>query len=411
MSTSKNAFGRVDADNNVFVTVAGVERQVGQYPGVPAADALAYFERKFEGLAGQVRILEQRVANKVDAAGLKKEAAKLAEELAEPAAVGDIADLRRRVANLDPKIAALVTEKQEASKGESVEALAKREAIAVKAEAIANQDASKTQWKNSGAEMTKLFEEWQALQKSGPKVAKSEADAIWKRFSAARTRFEAAKRQYFAGLDAATKAAKGKKIAVVERAEALVAKGGDAVVEYRKLLDEWKAAGRTPGKQDDTLWNRFKAAGDAIYAAKAEVVAVENVEYSANLAVKLELLKEAAKIDATKDLETAKKALAAIQQKWEKAGKVPREKLRETEDKLRAIEAKLREVEAEHWRKTDPAAQARSNDVISQLEASIVKLEAELEAAKAKKDKKKTDEATEALKARKAWLEVVKAAS
>ena len=411
MSTSKNAFGRVDADNNVFVTVAGVERQVGQYPGVPAADALAYFERKFEGLAGQVRILEQRVANKVDAAGLKKEAAKLAEELAEPAAVGDIADLRRRVANLEPKIAALVTEKQEASKGETVEALAKREAIAVKAEAIANQDASKTQWKNSGAEMTKLFEEWQALQKSGPKVAKSEADAIWKRFSAARTRFEAAKRQYFAGLDAATKAAKGKKIAVVERAEALVAKGGDAVVEYRKLLDEWKAAGRTPGKQDDTLWNRFKAAGDAIYAAKAEVVAVENVEYSANLAVKLELLKEAAKIDATKDLETAKKALASIQQKWEKAGKVPREKLRETEDKLRAIEAKVREVEAEHWRKTDPAAQARSNDVISQLEASIVKLEAELEAAKAKKDKKKTDEATEALKARKAWLEVVKAAS
>jgi uncharacterized protein with gpF-like domain len=85
--------------------------------------------------------------------------------------------------------------------------------------------------------------------------------------------------------------------------------------------------------------------------------------------------------------------------------------LRETEDKLRAIEAKVREVEAEHWRKTDPAAQARSNDVIAQLEASIVKLEAELEAAKAKKDKKKTDEATEALKARKAWLEVVKAAS
>ena len=411
MSTSKNAFGRVDADNNVFVTVAGAERQVGQYPGVSAEAALAYFERKFADLEAQVRILEQRVANKVDAAGLKKVASKLAEDLVEPAAVGDIADLRRRVANLDPKIASLVSEKQEASKGETTEALAKREAIAVKAEAIANQDAAKTQWKNSGAEMTKLFEEWQALQKSGPKVPKSEADAIWRRFSTARTRFEAAKRQYFASLDSVTKAAKAKKVAIVEAAEALVAKGSDAVTDYRKLLDDWKAAGRTPGKQDDTLWNRFKAAGDAIYAAKAEVVAVENVEFAANLEVKLELLKEAAKIDATKDLEGAKKALAAIQQKWEKAGKVPREKLRETEDKLRAIEAKVREAEAEHWRKTDPAAQARSNAVIEQLEASIVKLEAELEAAKAKKDKKKTDEATEALKARKAWLEVVKAAS
>ncbi|MEN9962229.1 MAG: hypothetical protein RIS66_642 [Actinomycetota bacterium] len=122
MSTSKNTFGRVDAENNVFVTVAGVERQVGQYPGVPAEAALAYFERKFADLEAQVRILEQRVANKVDASGLKKVAAKLVEDLAEPAAVGDIADLRRRVSNLDSKIAALVSEKQEASKGESTEA-------------------------------------------------------------------------------------------------------------------------------------------------------------------------------------------------------------------------------------------------------------------------------------------------
>ena len=411
MSTSKNTFGRVDAENNVFVTVSGVERQVGQYPGVPAEDALKYFERKFADLEAQVRILEQRVANKVDASSLKKVAAKLTDDLNEPAAVGDIADLRRRVSNLDEKIKTLVTEKSEESKGEITEAIAKREAIAVAAEKIANQDAAKTQWKNSGVEMNKLFEDWQALQKSGPKLPKADADVIWRRFSAARTRFEAGKRQYFASLDAVSKAAKSKKIEIVERAEALAAKGSESVVEYRKLLDDWKASGRTPGKQDDTLWNRFKAAGDAIYAAKAEVVAVENVEFAANLAVKLELLKEAAKIDPAKGLDEAKKQLAAVQQKWEKAGKVPREKVREIEDKLRAIEAKVRHAEEEHWRKTDPAAQARSNDVITQLEASIVKLEAELEAAKAKKDKKKTDEATEALKARKAWLEVVKAAS
>jgi len=411
VSTSKNTFGRVDAENNVFVTVSGVERQVGQYPGVPAEDALKYFERKFADLEAQVRILEQRVANKVDASSLKKVAAKLTDDLNEPAAVGDIADLRRRVSNLDEKIKTLVTEKSEESKGEITEAIAKREAIAVAAEKIANQDAAKTQWKNSGVEMNKLFEDWQALQKSGPKLPKADADVIWRRFSAARTRFEAGKRQYFASLDAVSKAAKSKKIEIVERAEALAAKGSESVVEYRKLLDDWKASGRTPGKQDDTLWNRFKAAGDAIYAAKAEVVAVENVEFAANLAVKLELLKEAAKIDPAKGLDEAKKQLAAVQQKWEKAGKVPREKVREIEDKLRAIEAKVRHAEEEHWRKTDPAAQARSNDVITQLEASIVKLEAELEAAKAKKDKKKTDEATEALKARKAWLEVVKAAS
>jgi hypothetical protein len=401
-------FGRVDADNFVFVIEGGVERQVGQYPGVEAEAALAYFERKFADLEAQVRILEQRVANKVDAHNLRKMATKLAADLVEPAAVGDIADLRRRVSNLDEKIAALGAAKVEENKEAAAAALAAREVIATRAEAIANQDASKTQWKNSSSQMTELFNEWQASQKSGVKVPKAESDLIWKRFSAARTRFESAKRQYFAQLDSSNKAAKQAKASIVEKAEALVAKGAEASADYRKLLDEWKASGRTNGKGDDALWARFKAAGDAIYAAKQEADAAENVEFTANLQVKLELLKEADKIDPEKDLAVAKKELQAIQAKWEKAGKVPRDKVRDVEDKLRAIEAKVRKAEEELWRKTDPATQARTNDVLDQLNDSIVKLEKELAIATASKDKKKIDEATAALSARKAWLEVVK---
>lgn len=406
MSTTQ--FGRVDAENNVFV-IDGAERKVGQYPGVTPDEALAYFVRKYEDIAAQVRILEQRVANKVDSHGMKKMAAKLMEDLKEPVAVGDLADLRRRVGNLDAKIAALVSEKQEASKEATAEALSKRVAIADRAEAIANQDAAKTQWKISGAEMTKLFEEWQALQKTGPKVSKGEADAVWKRFSSARTRFETGKRAFFAGLDATNKQVKAKKNSIVEQAEALAAKGSDDITGYRKLLDEWKASGRSAGKSDDALWLRFKAAGDAIFAKKSETAVVEYAEQEKNLANKLEILKDAESIDPTKDLAGAKKSLAAIQQRWEKAGRVPKDKLRETEDKLRAIEAKVRKVEEDEWRKTDPAAIERSNSVTAQLEDSIKKLEDDLAKATAGKDAKKVKDASEALAARKAWLEVVKA--
>jgi len=405
---STNQFGRVDAENNVFVT-DGTERKVGQYPGVTPEEALAYFVRKFEDLAAQVRILEQRVANKVDSHGLKKIAAKLVEDLKEPAAVGNLSDLRRRVANLDEKIAKLVSEKSESNKEASAEALKARLTIAERAEAIANQDSAKTQWKTSGAEMTGLFEQWQALQKNGAKVSKSEADAIWKRFSSARTKFETAKRGYFAGLDATNKQTKAKKNAIVEAAEALAAKGSDDIGAYRKLLDEWKNSGRTPGKSDDELWARFKAAGDTIFSKKSETAVVENASMEKNLAAKTELLKEAESIDPEKDLAAAKKALQAIQQRWEKAGKVPKDKLRETEDKLRAIEAKVRKVEEDHWRKSDPAAIERSNSVTAQLEDSIRKLAEALEKAVASKDEKKIKDATEALDARKAWLEVVKA--
>ncbi len=66
---------------------------------------------------------------------------------------------------------------------------------------------------------------------------------------------------------------------------------------YRALIEEWKLAGRAGKKSvDDQLWERFKAAGDALYAAKKEAVAREDGEYSANLEAKLALLAEAESI-------------------------------------------------------------------------------------------------------------------
>lgn len=402
-------FGRVDSDNNVYVIEGAGERLVGQFPNVTQEEALAYFERKFVDLEAHVRLLEQRVAAKVDVQSLKKSLLKVHADLVEPAAVGDLSDLRARAAALDPKVSELSDAKHEQTKEQVAEGLSKRTAIADKAVALANQDASKIQWKNTSTEFVALFEQWQQLQKDGAKVPKGEADPIWKRFSNARTKFEQAKRQHFAAQDAAAKTSKATKLKLVEAAEALVGKDSDIVGEYRKLFDQWKALGRAKSKSEDEFWTRFKAAGDAIYSAKAEVVAAQNTEFTANLAAKLDLIAEAQKtVTPEKDLAQAKKTLLEIQSRWEKIGKVPKEKVRETEDKLRAIEAKVRKADEEHWRSTDPAAQARTNSVLTQLEESIAKLEADLAAAKAKKDAKATAAATEALEARKAWLQVVK---
>ncbi len=404
-------FGRVDAQNNVYVVDGGVERKVGQYLIGTAEEGLAHYQRKFDDLESQVKLLEQRIAKKLGGAELRKTANHLLAELKEPLVVGDLESLRKRVAALDEQIGAAVAAKAEANKEVIAEALKLREEIVAKAEALANADAAKTIWKTASVQMNDLFESWQGSQKNGPKVPKADADALWKRFSAARKKFDADKRAFFAGLDAANKAAKGKRADLVSAAEGLISKGADAIGDYRKLLDTWKTLSRTPGKSDDALWEKFKAAGDAIYAARAEVAAVENLEQTANLAAKLELLKEAQKIDPSKGLAEAKKEILAIQQRWEKIGRVPKDKVREVEDKMRAIESKVKQAEQDHWRKTDPAAQERSNSVITQLEDAITKLEADLATAKAAKNTKKADEIAESIKARKSWLEVVKAAS
>ena len=407
MTQTVSSHGRVDEENNVFVIDNGSERKVGQYPGVSMSEALAYFERKFSELEASVRILEQRVKSRADAASIAKAAQKLTADLVEPAAVGNIQELRDRVSNIAPSIELLKKEKSEASEKALAETLETRRDIAAKAQALAEKDPKKTQWKAASAQMNELFERWQQSQKSAPKISRKDSEPLWKTFSQARTKFESNKRAFFSALSAESKTVRAKKTALVAQAEALAAKGADSTSEYRKLLDQWKLSGRSQGPQDDALWERFKAAGDSIYAVRKEVVAKESIEFQANYEAKLLIIQEAEKLDPIANLNEAKKQLLLIQNRYEKAGKVPKDKIRATDDRMRAVEKKVKDAEQEHWRKSDPAAIERTSGVLSQLEQSIAKLEQELESAAAAGDTAKVEKAKEALEARRSWLTVV----
>jgi hypothetical protein len=396
---SNNAFGRVDSENNVYVIEEGTERLVGQYPNVTPDEALAYFVRKFEDLEAQVRILEQRLASGItDSKSLKTTFDHLTSELAEPKAVGNVKGLRDRLAKVSPAIEAAAA-KLAAERDAAIEAaMAQKEQIAARAEALVG-NLGGINWKKSAQEMNDLFNQWQSLQKDGVKVPKAKTDPIWKRFSQARAKFEAGRRTYFATLDSKFKEAKSAKSQLVEKAEALVAKGGDAAADYRKLQDDWKLAPRA-GKAEDVLWAKFRAAGDAIFAAKKEKDAELATEHTANLKAKQELIAKAKKIDV-KDLDSAKRALSEIQAEWVKIGHVAKDKVRDIESELRKVEKLVQDAQADAWRRSDPAAKARSNSLVSQLESAIESLEAELKAAPAAKKK----DIQAQIDARKSWLE------
>jgi hypothetical protein len=401
---TSNEFGRVDQDNNVFVIDNGVERQIGQYPNVSAADALAYYARKFADLEAQVRILEQRIASGIsDSKSLKMGHDHLVDELKEPKVLGNIGNLRDRLAKLRAPIAAAAAKISAEREAAFEVALAQKEEIALRAEAMVLKLES-VNWKKSAVEMTELFDKWQALQKDGPKVPKSKTDPIWKRFSQARAKFETGRRSYFANLDGKFKEAKGIKSSLTEQAEALVAKGGQAAPDYRRLQDQWKAAPKA-GKAEDALWTRFRAAGDAIFADKKAKDSELATSYSENLKAKLELVAEAEKIDLT-DLDQAKKQLGDVQTKWVKVGHIAKEDVRKVEDRLRKVEKKIADAQADAWRRSDPAAKARSNSLVTQLESVIAGLEAELKAAPAAKQK----DIKEQIAARQAWLEAAQKA-
>jgi len=404
----QNEWGRVDETGTVFVREADGERAVGQYPDGTPEEALAYFSRKFHELAGQVTLLEQRVKNGAPAADVSKAVAALSDSLATANAVGDLAALKTRVLALDGSLSELTEKQGEEAKAALSEAVAVRTALVVEAETLAAADPAKAQWKQVTAQMDDIFARWKAHQADGPRLPKADANELWKRFRAARSTIDTHRRAFFAELDSTHKQARADKQVLVDEAEALVSQGADAIPSYRRLLDRWKAAGRAGKKFDDALWAKFKQAGDVLYAAKSEIDAHDNVEFTANWELKKALLDEAEPLLTATDRVQAKKTLMSIQKRWDEIGKVPREKIKVAEERLRKIEAAVRKLDEDHWNKHNPERQERSDGFLDQLNDAIAKLEAELAEAQTTGDKKKIAAAQDALDARKAWLSALK---
>lgn len=403
---SENApepWGRVDDDGTVYVREGEEWRRVGQYPDGTPDEALAYFTRKYSELEGQVMLLERRVNTGVAGKEAAATIATLREQITGANAVGDLNGLAERLEALQAPLEELAAQREAEQKAELQQALAHREAIVVEAEQLAAQDPAKIQWKQTSAQMEALFARWQEHQQTGPRLGKAEANALWKRFRAARATIDTARRAFFSELDAAHKTARDAKEKIIARAEALASRGADAVGDYRRLLDEWKTVGRAGKKHDDALWARFKAAGDVLFAAKSEVDARENAEYTANLEAKEALLAKAQPILEMTDRKAAREQLSNIQRKWDEIGRVPRDHFKAIEERLRKVEAHVRKLDDEHWQATNPEKQARTSGLQAQLDAAIEKLEQELAAAEAKGDAKAAKEARDALEARRTW--------
>jgi hypothetical protein len=404
LANEQAPWGRVDDTGTVFVREGESERAVGQYPDGTTEEALAYFERKYTELAGQVTLLEQRVKRGTAGADVAGTIAALKGSIASARAVGDLASLRTRLDALDGAVGEL-TEKQTADAKAALDAaIAERTAIVEEVEALAAQDPAKAQWKQVSAALDDIFARWQKQQRDGPRLPKSDSNDLWKRFRAARTTIETHRKAFFAQLDSGHREARDKKQSLVDRAEALIPQGTAGIPAYRNLLDEWKLSGRAGKKFDDALWSKFKAAGDALFSAKSEQDAKDDEEFAANLEAKLALLTDAELLIGEKDRSEARRKLIAIEEKWDKIGKVPRDKVKSVEDRLRKVEAAVRKLEDESWHATNPERQARSEGLARQLQESIEKLERELEQARASGDARKVTEAQEALDARKVWL-------
>lgn len=405
-------FGKVTEDGHVFVIVEGEEYAVGQLPGASEEEALTYFARKFENIEAQVSLLESRVERKAPAADLQKSVEQLAGQVAVRNMVGDYTNLQERLVAITGKIAELAETEKEEQAANRQQALEAREAIVAEAESIAAQDENKTHWKNSHARMNELFELWKSTQREHH-LPKAIEDELWKRYRAARTTFDRHRRAHFSSLDENNARAKRVKEELIAEAEQLSTSTdwNETATKYRALMDRWKAAPRASRREDDALWARFRAAQDIFFDARTAANAELDKEYAANLVVKEELLAEAKALLPVTDLKAAKAAFDGILDRWDAAGRVPRNDVRRVEGELKKIQDEIYNAENAKWKKTDPEKKARANSMLTQLEDAIAGLEADLAKAQASGNANKIKKAEEALEARRQWLATLQASS
>jgi hypothetical protein len=400
-------WGRADEDGTVYVRTTDGERKVGQYPGVSQDEALAYFVRKYEDLAAQVSLLEQRVkAGQVSPADSETTIKRLEPLIRDANAVGDLDGLLTRLNSLAPAVEQLREETQKAKQEARAAIIAERTAIVEEAEALAGADPQRIPWKTSGDRLRDLFEEWRRLQRDS-RLDKHTEDELWKRFSHARTTFDRKRRHYFGALDEERHQARAVKEQLIAEAEALSTSTdwGATAAAYRDLMTRWKSAGRAAKKEDDALWARFRAAQDAFFDHRQQANSALDAEFAGNLEIKERLAEEAEALLPVRDLNAAKAALRDLQVRWDEAGKVPRNDMQRIEGRLRKVEQAVRDAEQDRWKRSNPEARARANDMVTQLEKTISDAEADLAKAQASGNARKIKELEQSLVSRRAWLD------
>ncbi len=399
LARASRAFGRVDDQGRVFVVDDGTERELGVWQAGEATAGLDFYVQRHLALCAELDLVEQRLRSRKLAPGEALATLTRHEQQVEAApGVGDLPALRARTAALR-ELADEIRAQRAAEKAAATEqARTAKEAVVAEAEKLGGSN----DWRGGVARFRTLLAQWKEL----PRLDRASDDALWHRFSAARTSYTRRRKVHFGELTSKRDEAKSTKENLLTEAEGLAdsTDWAETGKRMRTLMDQWKAAGGAARDVDEQLWQRFRTAQDAFFAARTAHFAEQDAEFAVNAKAKEALLVEAEALLPVRDVAKAKGALRSIQDRWNEVGKVPRDSMRGLEQRMRAVEQAVGNAETERWQRSNPEMRARAESTVQMLRESVSALERQLAAAQAADDSRKVAAAEESLAARRSWL-------
>jgi hypothetical protein len=177
-----------------------------------------------------------------------------------------------------------------------------------------------------------IQKEWKSI---GP-VPSNQNKNLWASYNALMDRYYDNRSIYFELKELDRKKNLESKLELCEKAESLASFEDlkDAIKVLNELHEEFKHIGPVPREEQEQVWQRFKAASDAVYARRKEfyegqkeLLKVNQVEKE-KLIAQLEAFK-GFKADRIREWNQKTKEILEIQKAWEAIGPVPREHGRE----------------------------------------------------------------------------------
>ena len=188
-------------------------------------------------------------------------------------------------------------------------------------------------------ELQKLHEQWKEF---GP-VAKEYRDQIWDRFKAATAVINKKYQAFFEGIKEQQAENLVKKTALCEKVEEIAEREVTNSNEWNAfskeiedIQKEWKGIGFASKKENQKIYDRFRAACDKFYGRKRDFYTEYKDNINSNLDKKIALCEAAEALKSSTEWKKATDQFINLQKQWKEIGAVPRKKSEQLWKRFRA---------------------------------------------------------------------------
>ena len=192
---------------------------------------------------------------------------------------------------------------------------------------------------NAFHELQKLHEQWKEF---GP-VAKEKREDIWNRFKAATSVINKKYQAHFEGLKEQQEENLAKKKVLCEKLEEIAdreivnsADWNTLSKEIEALQAEWRTIGFATKKENQKIYDRFRAACDKFFARKREYYTSIKDNMNENLEKKQLIIEQAEALKNSTEWKKATDQFISLQKQWKEIGAVPRKKSEQLWKRFRA---------------------------------------------------------------------------